>query len=138
MKNQTIIASILSTVVIGCHSEETNKSQRIVLPEPIVYEKNSCIDLTYYDEGYESGKMIKQLRDEISSLKIKLANSEENRHNSFNEGLSVGYIRGYGACTEYFMGKMEKDEMSADEAADYVTALMKSRVNASLKEQESK
>ncbi len=141
MKNQTIIASILSTVVIGCHSEqekvvkiENDETQEIVWAEP----KIGKIDLSYYIEEDTSMELIKQLRDEISSLKIQLAKSEEKRHNSFNDGLSAGYMRGYGACTEYFMNKLDQSDMSADEAADYVSALMQSRVSESVRTQEGK
>ena len=69
MKNQTIIASILSTVVIGCHSEqekvvkiENDETQEIVWSEP----KIGKIDLSYYIEEDTSMELIKQLRDEIS------------------------------------------------------------------------
>lgn len=141
MKNQTIIASILSTVVIGCQPEQEkvveinkNEPQEIVWPKPAT----SDIDFSYYIEKDTSMELIKQLRGEISLLKIKLAESEEKRHNSFNDGLSAGYMRGYGACTEYFMNKMDQREMNADEAAEYVNALMQSRVSESVRKQEGR
>lgn len=145
MNTRVLSVATLAACVYGCMPTQTPPNYEVPknlniqgppqIPEPSFYDKTPDPILVSSTEptlgaGDELG-LISYLEVEIGTLKAEIQSLEAKMVSQYNDGFSSGYMRGYGACTEYFMQKMEKDEMDAEEASEYIRTLLESRVNAS-------
>ena len=146
MNTRVLSVATLAACVYGCMPTQTPPNYEVPrnlniqgppeTPEPSFYEKiPDPIRVSSAEPMLGAGDefgLISYLEIEIGNLKAEVQLLEDQMSKQYNEGFSAGYMRGYAACTEYFMKKMEKDEMDADEASEYIRSLLDSRVNASL------